>query len=132
MEKGNLVFEKTCLLVMILIVGFILGACATANFNQRSYQILKTSQATYDLATDSIIELNKMGLIPAEDYAKIEAKADIYAEAHNAAVDAIKAFKLDTMTAEQTGDKIAAVSVALTELLKLAQPYILQLDKGGK
>lgn len=114
---------------LIILICLIVAGCATATFNQKSYQILKSSQSAYDLATDSIIELNKRGLISEKDYKKIEAKADDYAEAHNVAVDAIKAYNMGIMTAEQTGRKITAVSAALTELLRVAQPYILKLDK---
>ena len=120
--------KLSILFAAILIMGFM--ACAITTFNQRSYQILKASQSTYDLVTDSIIDLHKKGLISDDIYKKIEVKADIYAEAHNKAVDAMKAFNAGVMTAEQTGNKLTAVSVALTELLKIAQPYILKLDKG--
>lgn len=123
--------KRLSVLFILLAAVILTQGCATANFNQRSYQILKTSQSAYDLATDSIIDMHKKGLIEPVDYQKIEAKADIYAEAHNTAVDAIKAYKLGVMTADQTGDKITAVSVALTEFLKLAQPYILKLEKEG-
>jgi hypothetical protein len=119
--------------VTVLCWMMVFTACGSgANFNQRSYQILKTSQSAYDLATDGVINLHKNDSISAEDYAKIEERADIYAEAHNAAVDAMKAFNMGLATAEETGDKLTAVSVALTELLKVAQPYILKLDKEEK
>ena len=125
MKLRNYFLTTMMCLVMIIMVG-----CAITNFNQRSYQILKTSQSAYDLATDSIIDLHKKGIISEDDYKQIEEKADAYAEAHNIAVDAMKAFNMGIMTAEQTNDKLIAVSVALTELLKIAQPYILKLDKG--
>lgn len=121
--------NRFLVIITIMLAMIVLNACATANFNQRSYQILKTSQSAYDLATDSIIDLKKADQISTEEYAKIEAKANIYAKAHNQAVDAIKAYKLGVMTAEQTGDKLTAVSVALTELLKIAQPYILKMEE---
>jgi hypothetical protein len=130
MKQTNVYFEKMCFLCMILLLGLIISACATTNINQRTYQILKTSQSTYDLATDSIIALHKSGAISDSDYKKIKDKANIYAEAHNTAVDAIKAFNTGVMTADQTSSKLEAVSVALMELLKIAQPYILKLDKG--
>lgn len=114
---------------IIILICLIMAGCAVKSFNQKSYQILKSSQSAYDLATDSIIELNKRGLISEKDYKKIEATADDYAEAHNVAVDAIKAYNMGILTAEQTGSKITAVSAALTELLRVAQPYILKLDK---
>lgn len=115
-------------ITMILWV-VVLAGCATANFNQRSYQILKTSQSAYDLATESVIDFHKAGMISESDYKEIEKKADKYAEAHNTAIEAMKAFNMGLMTAEQTGDKLTAVAVTLTELLKVAQPYILKLDK---
>jgi hypothetical protein len=120
---------KVFMMPIIAVVVLLLIGCATANFNQRSYQILKTSQSAYDLATDSVINLHKSDLISDADYAKIEEKADKYAEAHNTAVEAIKAFNMGLMTAEQTGNKMTAASIALTELLKIAQPYILKGEK---
>jgi hypothetical protein len=118
-------------IITCLFIGLIMSACVTANFNQKSYQILKTSQSAYDLATDSIIDIHKKGMISDKAYAEIKEKANAYAEAQNMAVDAIKAYQLGAMTVKQTNDKLTAVSVALTELLRLAQPYILKLD-GGK
>ena len=115
---------------MVLFVALAcMVACATTSFNQRSYQILKTSHDAYDLVTDGIIDLHNNGLISDKDYAKIEAKADTYADVHNEAVNAVKAFKRGLMTAEETGNKVAAVSVALADLLKIAQPYILKMEE---
>lgn len=121
--------KKWQIMTVCAILCLFVAGCAAKTFNQRSYKILKTSQSAYDLVTDGIIDLHKKGLIPDKDYKNIEKKADIYAEAHNKAVDAIKAYKMGMSTLDQTNNKLTAVSVALTELLRVAQPYILKLEE---
>lgn len=120
------------ILSAFLLVGFMTGCMSTGgvdNVTKVSYQVLHTSKTVYDTVTDSINDLYKAGLISSAVYMDIEEYADNYMEAHNIAVDTVKAFKMGYVTAGDASNKVVAVTAALTALLNAAQPHI--LANGG-
>lgn len=126
--------KNVFLILGVLCVMLMFQGCATmgsGDINKVSYQVLQTSKATYDLVTDSINDLYRMRLITDSDYADIEKYSDRYMVAHNTAVDAVKAFKAGIISADEASGKVAAVTASLTALLRIAQPYILKLDREG-
>jgi len=137
--KENSLKESMTLLKSIMIYLFlsmfivgVINSCATfknATPMQQSYKILKSSQVTYDLITNSVIDLHKQKLISDVTYKQIEDIANKYSVAHNTAIDVVKAFNLGIGTKEDVSSKITAVSAVLTELMKIATPYLIE---GGK
>lgn len=130
MRQNN--FLKAGFFLVLAMLLIFMASCATMNFNQRSYQILESSQATFNLVKESVSELQKQGIVSVKDYNKIQKLTVIYSEAHNGAIAAIKSYKQGLLSTNDANAQILAVSSALSELLKVAQPYILKLDKGGK
>jgi hypothetical protein len=123
------------LLVMLFLIFSSLQGCATfgtRDMNKISYQVLQSSKVTYDMITESINTLYKQKLLTDEIYKELEKYTDDYMKVHNTALVAIIEFKRGLISEEETTNKIVAVNNAITILLKIAQPYILKLDNGGK
>lgn len=118
--------KKSNISIIAVILCFFMAGCMTMSFKANSYQILDKSQESYDLITDSIIELHEDNLISDRMYMKIEEKADIYAEAHNGAIDVIKAHEKGLVGSDDVAAKISAALNALSELTEIATPYILE------
>jgi hypothetical protein len=122
--------QSAAFLTLFVFIICMFAACAAhknADFTTKAYQIIEKSKISYDFITDSVLELKKSNLISDKDYTRIEKYADIYADAHNAAIEAVKGYKLGSITGAQTAERIAAVSMALTKLIEAAMPYM-----GGK
>ena len=109
------------IMAILLVAVLSFAACSS-----KVSQIVNRSKVTYDLITDTVIDLDKAGLIDKADYERIEKYADRYADLHNAAIEAIKAYQRSEITGDAVNDKIVAISEALTELLKAAGPYIVK------
>lgn len=95
---------------------------------EQLYSIVNTSHTTYTGLAYTVKAMYEEGVLAEEDYKKIEHYADIYADAHNTAIEAIQAFLVGAASEEDVAAKIASASVALTRVIGAATPYLV---KGG-
>lgn len=107
--------------------GMTTGTSAV-DVNKRAYQILQASQSTYSLVISGVRDLYTQKAISKQDYLEIKKYADMYADAHNAAITAMAAYNRGKASYSEASATLPAVAAALTELLKAAQPYLLKLE----
>ena len=119
---------KRYIINTFVILLFLVGCAGVQyqDFSQKAYKILNASKISYDTVTDSVIDLHKEGLISDDVYSEIEKYADIYADAQNGAVDAIKSYQMGLGSSEDVSAKLTAVSLALTRLISVATPYLVE------
>jgi hypothetical protein len=122
---------------ILVLLCFFFASCSVLNLNKsedfisNSYKVLKTSKSTYDLTTDSLIQLRTNGQINDDSWTMLNKYGDIYADAHNAAVNALYAYKL-LSTESAKGEvemQIKAVTSAIAVFVRAAAPYVKLLDK---
>ena len=118
---------KRKLFVFVIVLAFVLTACAyNASMVQTSYKVLSISNLSYDTGMKVVADLDKRGLLPAEDKVKVLAAANTFMAAHNAAVMALVKYKetQDLTDQELLEKQIAIASEAIANLLAIITPYL--------
>lgn len=118
---------KRKLFISTVLLAFILGACAyNASLVNTSYKIQAVSQASYDTSMKMVADLDKRGMLPEDEKAKILVVANTYYQAHNAAVKALLAYKESESLADKEllEKQIALMSTAIADLLAIISPYL--------
>lgn len=118
---------KRKLFIPIVLLSFVFSACAyNASMVQTSYKVLAVSQASFDTGMKVVADLDKRGLLPSEDKAKILAAATTFFQAHNAAVAALVKYKETQALTDQEllEEQIALASEGIANLLAIITPYL--------
>jgi hypothetical protein len=144
-DTGGLKWGPKKLLIPLILTLFLIGGdsgCLSTPetlqdkseaFTRSAYSTLHTSQTAYNTLTDSLIQLREEGLLNDEAWQKAIEYGDIFADAHNAAVDALYQYKLvaSQEMENEVRRQLLAVSKALGKFVSHAQPYIDQFFKRG-
>ena len=125
MEKRNSIY-----LLFALCLALIAGCSYNASTVKTSYHALAVSQQSYDGAMTVFAGLVKEGQIDDSVKAQVIEVAAIYAQAHNAAVDALLTYKSteDATELKTAQAQLALLSSALADLLDIMGPYLLDTD----
>ena len=125
---------KTRIALLVLIVSFLFVGCATIKptmtseqqFTYNAYQVLNKSKIVYDTITDGFIDLRGQGLIDDGTWDRFIKYADIYADAHNAAVSVLYTYEVtkDPTLQRRVTTHLEALTKALADLVGYAQPYL--------
>ena len=110
-----------------VVLAVVIAACAyNASMVKTSYNILATSQASYDTSMKVVKDLKDKGLISAEDLTTVVAAATVYYKSHNTAVEALAKYEesKDSLDLDALEKQMTLMSEALIEFLKILGPYI--------
>lgn len=113
-------------LLPIALLLLLVGCMHNVKLVTVSYNVLATSQASYDAAMKSVADLYKQGRISDDAKEKIVTVARTYSEAHNAAVKALDAYNTsgDASDEERLTQQILLANQALIDLLAIVKPYL--------
>ena len=114
--------------LLALCLAFIAGCSYNASTVKTSYQALAVSQQSYDGAMTVFAGLVADGMIDEGTKMEVIEAASIYAQAHNSAIEALLIYK-ETENAsdlELYQKQMALVSVALSDLMDIVKPYLLE------
>lgn len=104
-----------------------IAACAyNASMVKTSYNILATSQASYDTSMKVAKDLKESGQLAGEDLEKVREAAGLYYMVHNTAVEALAKYEesKDSADLDALEMQIGLMSEALIEFLKILGPFI--------
>lgn len=119
--------KRAKLAIAGVILLFLIASC-TYNIGlvRSTYKMLSASQISYDTALKAAADLYRQGRMSDDQKVKVIEIGEVYAEAHNAAVEALARYEETKDLAEQEimTKQIEIAAQALSELLALIRPYL--------
>lgn len=122
--------RKISLAISLIMLLTILSCVANRSYVKNSYDILAASQSSYDMALSIAADVYIRGLMSEDAKASILKAGNVYATAHNTAVDILAKYveSEDLEDQAKVEKQILIVTEALSELLALVKPFIEEID----
>jgi hypothetical protein len=116
---------------VVLLVGvmFLVSCAYNIGMVNSTYKLLTVSNVSYDTAMKTAADLYAQKRITIEQKNEIIKIGKTFAGAHNAAVEALACYEetKDVSEQEKMSAQIVIASEALTNLLALIKPYLLEV-----